>query len=455
MLPPLTRGDYTMQRRFWAKLALGAAVCAGSCGFAPSASAVTVYNRTAAVAYANQNWNKVVSDGYFWINGSTANYYGAGQPVPVNVPGEAGGIGDDCAHYVSSVLGTPGGGLTIPSRAGTYGEPGAARLDELLVGNSAGGYGTTYKYGQLVTSVSQLTPGDVIGYDWDGSGGGSMSGIDHTVVYIGDGKVDSHATSHLGANWTLGGADDYFFIHITLPDSIVPTTPTNVSPAANMSIYNLTPRLTANSFIDGAIGSTQVAAEWKVFQGSTLVYDTGADTTNLLGLTVPAGKLTVGNTYTWKVRYKDNYGGWSSYSTPTSLTTFLAGDYNHDGVVDSADYTLWRDSVGQTGVGLAADGNGDGTVDATDYSTWTANFGRQSGAGAIANAAVPEPSTVLLLLAGILTLCLRRCEVVVPEKWFIVGMGVLFKRQIDRSSTLLDAEHGNRGTSIVARRAAV
>src|SRR5882724_13039059 len=181
---------------------------------AATASAITVYNRTAAVAYANANWNKVVSDGYFWINGSTANYYGAGQPVPVNVSGEAGGIGDDCAHYVSSVLGTPGGGLTIPSRAGTYGEPGAARLDELLVGNSLGGYGTTYKYGQLVTSVSQLTPGDVIGYDWTGSGGGSMSGIDHTVVYLGNNQIAAHAASHDGVVWNWGNSSSTitFFI---------------------------------------------------------------------------------------------------------------------------------------------------------------------------------------------------------------------------------------------------
>ena len=109
-----------------------------------------------------------------------------------------------------------------PFVVGTYGEPGGARLDELLVGNSSGGYGTTYEYGTLVSSVSQLTPGDVIGYDWDGSGDGSMSGIDHTVIYTGNDEVDCHATSHLAANWTLGGADDYFFIHITLPDSIVP-----------------------------------------------------------------------------------------------------------------------------------------------------------------------------------------------------------------------------------------
>jgi hypothetical protein len=236
----------------------------------------------------------------------------------VNVPNEASGIGDDCAHYVSSCLGTPAGGLTIPSRAGTYGEPGAARLDELLVGNSLGGYGTTYKYGQLVSSVSQLTPGDVIGYDWDGSGGGSMSGIDHTAIYIGNGQVDCHATSHLAVNWSLGGAGDYFFIHITLPDSIVPTTPTNSSPTGTTT---LTPTLTASSFVDGAIGSSQTAAEWLIKNGTTLVYDSGVDASNLMSLTVPSGKLAAGNSYTWQVRYQDNYGGWSGYSAATAFTT--------------------------------------------------------------------------------------------------------------------------------------
>jgi hypothetical protein len=320
--------------------------------------------------------------------------------VPVNAPNEAGGIGDDCAHYVSSVLGTPGGGLTIPSRAGTYGEPGAARLDELLVGNSAGGYGTTYKYGQLVSSVSQLTPGDVIGYNWGASSGGNMSTIDHTVVYIGNGLVDCHATSHLGANWTLGGAGDYFFIHITLPDSIVPTKPSNVSPAANTSVSNLTPRLTANAFSDGAIGSTQVAAEWEIFNGSTLVYDTGTDTTNLLGLTVPAGKLSVGNTYTWKVRYEDNYSGWSSYSAATSLSIVLAavaGDYTNNGVVDTADYLLWRKNQGTTNV-LANDLIG-GRIGTAQYDQWRAHVGQTGGvsSGAPASAAVPEPRTLSLL----------------------------------------------------------
>src|SRR4051812_48821914 len=286
-----------MQSRIGTRHALLATIFAGSLvGVASTASAVTTYNRTAAVAYANANWNKVVTDGYFWINGSTANFYGAGAAVPVNVAGEASGIGDDCAHYVSSCIGSPtgatAGGLIIPNRAGTYGEPGAARLDELLVGNSSGGYGSTYKYGQLVSSISQLTPGDVIGYDWTGSGGGSMSGIDHTVIYIGNNLVDCHATSHLAVNWMLGGAVNYFFVHITLPDSIVPTAPANSSPANGAVMSSTTPRLTASAFSSGGIGSSEVAAQWQIYKASTLIYDTGTDTTNLLSMIVPSGKLS-------------------------------------------------------------------------------------------------------------------------------------------------------------------
>ena len=51
----------------------------------------------------------------------------------------------------------------------------------------------------------------------------------------------------------------------------------------------------------------------------TLVYDTGTDTTDLLSMTVPSGKLNSGNSYSWQVRYEDNYGDWSSYSTPTAF----------------------------------------------------------------------------------------------------------------------------------------
>lgn len=71
-----------------------------------------------------------------------------------------------------------------------------------------------------------------------------------------------------------------------------------------------------------------------------------------------------------------------------------AGDYNGNGVVDAADYTVWRDSLGDTGMGLAADGNGDMEVNLADYIVWKQAFApSDSGAGQT----VPEPTTIVLL----------------------------------------------------------
>jgi hypothetical protein len=76
----------------------------------------------------------------------------------------------------------------------------------------------------------------------------------------------------------------------------------------------------------------------------------------------------------------------------------LAGDYNHDGLVDAADYVVWRNSLGDTGAGLVADGNRDNIVDEGDYNIWRAHFGETaSSTGSSAYALVPEPTTAWLL----------------------------------------------------------
>jgi hypothetical protein len=73
--------------------------------------------------------------------------------------------------------------------------------------------------------------------------------------------------------------------------------------------------------------------------------------------------------------------------------------------VDAADYSLWRDSLGQFGGGLAADGNGNGQIDEADYGVWKSNYGTSlGGSGGIAAPAVtgvPEPSGGALLLMAI------------------------------------------------------
>ncbi len=71
----------------------------------------------------------------------------------------------------------------------------------------------------------------------------------------------------------------------------------------------------------------------------------------------------------------------------------LPGDFNGDGVVDGADFTVWRDHLGATDES-AIDFNGDGGgIDISDYLYWRENFGRTSP-----NPVVPEPSCLSLAL---------------------------------------------------------
>jgi hypothetical protein len=96
----------------------------------------------------------------------------------------------------------------------------------------------------------------------------------------------------------------------------------------------------------------------------------------------------------------------------TVVSLAIAGDFNQDGSVDAADYTVWRDSLGQTSEGLAADGSGptfgvpDGVVDEFDYALWISNFGAHAGNGG-ASARVPEPTTTALLLLALFAKTLR------------------------------------------------
>ena len=77
------------------------------------------------------------------------------------------------------------------------------------------------------------------------------------------------------------------------------------------------------------------------------------------------------------------------------------GDYNGNGVVDAADYVVWRNMLGQAGPGLAADGNGNGAVDAADYDFWRSRFGKVIGGGVGAAATVPEPASWVLFATGL------------------------------------------------------
>jgi fibronectin-binding autotransporter adhesin len=91
----------------------------------------------------------------------------------------------------------------------------------------------------------------------------------------------------------------------------------------------------------------------------------------------------------------------------TVASVALIGDYNGDGFVDAADYTVWQDAVGTSVAAyVGADGNGDGVVDDGDHAVWAAHYGASLEA-AMAQA-VPEPAGVVLAVVALVAAGRRR-----------------------------------------------
>ncbi len=200
---------------------------------------------------------------------------------------------------------------------------------------------------------------------------------------------------------------------ITLTEfAIQPTTNGVTTTAARSSqLYNESLRLLygtpqATSFLiwepwppAASDNTTLVDSNWNLTQSGQAVV-------NLLNSwTTPTQNLTVGAD--GSINFNGYYGdyelsvgghtvplslmkGTSAYSIPVA-----PGDYNGDGTVDAADYTVWRHTLGSTS-DLRADGNGDLVVDDADFSVWRSAFGSTYvfGGGASLRAEVPEPASL-------------------------------------------------------------
>jgi hypothetical protein len=91
------------------------------------------------------------------------------------------------------------------------------------------------------------------------------------------------------------------------------------------------------------------------------------------------------------------------------FVTSIPGDYNGDNFVNAADYTVWRNMVGQeVPSGTGADGDGNGFVDSDDYLLWRATYGMMvspgSGASANVGTQVPEPNAMLASIVAAMLL---------------------------------------------------
>jgi hypothetical protein len=96
----------------------------------------------------------------------------------------------------------------------------------------------------------------------------------------------------------------------------------------------------------------------------------------------------------------------ADYSFATAVGA--PGDFDHSGVANAADYTLWRSTYGST-TNLLADGNRNGRVDGGDYTIWrNAMEGLAGGSSFGVSAAIPESSTIVLAVVGVCLGGLRR-----------------------------------------------
>jgi hypothetical protein len=149
--------------------------------------------------------------------------------------------------------------------------------------------------------------------------------------------------------------------------------------------YTLNPGTTGTTGAGGITGvvsgSTTTLYATNYLNELVSIVDTGSGSTPTLLATAPTNTTFRGIAFV--------------NSTPAGVQ----GDYNNNGIVDAADYVLWRN-----GGPLLNDPSAG--VQATDYDFWRSRFGANSGSGS--GAAVPEPAGAVLLLIGFAALGWRR-----------------------------------------------
>jgi fibronectin-binding autotransporter adhesin len=137
----------------------------------------------------------------------------------------------------------------------------------------------------------------------------------------------------------------------------------NIDLTALANSLNVTGTGTGSSWVIATYGGTLAGTFENITSGFTVDYGTGSNSQITLNLTGPMG---------------------------------VAGDYNQNGIVDAADYVLWRNNLGAGSLPNEG-GISPGMVDADDYTFWRSRFGATSGAGSgFGSSNIPEPTSIVL-----------------------------------------------------------
>ena len=276
---------------------------------------------------------------------------------------------------------TPGNGATFQSRSSTNGNTNWMNTSGL----SAPYWVRLTRSGNNFTAYRSAN-----GVDWTQIGSTTAITMNSTV-YVGL-AVTSHSSGNLCTSI-------FSNVSVTTPDTTSPTVtinqaagqadPANVSPI-NFSVVFSEPVAdfaTSDVTLSGTAGATTATVT-----GSGTTYNVAVSGMTANGTVIAS--LLAGVAH-------DAANNPSLASTSTDNTVIFSslplGDYNQDGTVNAADYTVWRNTLGTTGLEpyAGADGSGNGEIDEADYEVWKANFGAvATGAGGAAFAVASSTDEV-------------------------------------------------------------
>jgi hypothetical protein len=163
-----------------------------------------------------------------------------------------------------------------------------------------------------VTSLSSLSPGDVIGWNW--SGNTNMGNVDHDTVYLGNGLIAAHSSCHLDISATTYYQGSYpslawHLIHIlNKADTIPPTVA--ISSLTNGQVFTSSTIAVSGTASDAGCPCTSVSLVQAQMNGTGGTWQTASGTNNWsASVSLSSGANTV------YVRSKDGAGNYSSVAS--------------------------------------------------------------------------------------------------------------------------------------------
>lgn len=332
--------------------------------------------------------------------GSIANVGGTGPGATLNVesPGLVTTVDQNWAN--TNALGTLN---FIGTQSGT---PSVYNMRFVGGGFNGGSFGSTaVNLTNATLSVNSNSGGNVIPM-------GSLAGDGVSTVQGGTGgTVVTYEIGSLNSNTTYAGAtatNNGFNLNkvgsakLTLSGTLGHTTTNNALPDLRGGITRITsgtlalagPAAIPGGITDGTLGDLFTTIDLK--EGATLDVSGTASTYGTAALQQLIGGGTVAGNYNHsqgRLRPGDvPFGNENTATSAQGTLTFTGnlnvsggtinydiapttGDYNSNGVVDTADYSVWKENNGTSNPLPNRDPANVGAISSADYNSWKANFG--------------------------------------------------------------------------------